>query len=120
MANFEIDGVEIPTPSTYEFSIEELSSEQTGRTMDGVMHKDVIAVKDTYSCTWKKLSWQDMSRLLNAIDGKQQFNFTHVDPRIPNQWVTYPFYVGERTGTALNIKDPKRTWTDLSLKFIRI
>ncbi len=118
--NFKIDGVAIPTPSTYVFSIEDLSSEMTGRTLDGVMHKDVIAVKDTYSCTWKKLSWQDMATLLNAIDGKQQFAFTYVDPRVPNQALTNNFYVGERSGTALNIKDPARTWTDLSLKFIRI
>lgn len=120
MSNFKIDGVAIPTPSTYVFSIEDLSSEMTGRTLDGVMHKDVIAVKDTYSCTWKKLSWQDMATLLNALDGKQEFNFTYVDPRVPNVWLTNKFYVGERSGTALNITDPARTWTDLSLKFIRI
>lgn len=117
---FKIDGVEIPTPSEYQPSIEDLSSEQTGRTLDGVMHKDVVAVKDTYTCKWKKLSWTDMATLLNAIEGKSSFNFTHADPRIPNTWVTYKFYVGERTMSAVNLSDIKNAWGDLSLKFIRI
>jgi len=117
---FKVDGVAIPTPSTYEAGIEDLSSEQTGRTLDGVMHKDVVAVKDYYTCTWKVLSWEDMATILNAIDGKTSFQFTYADPRVPNQFITNTFYVGERTTPALNLADPKKTWKDLSLKFIRI
>ena len=81
---FKIDGVSIPTPSSYKFNVEDLSSEATGRTLDGIMHKDVVAVKDYYECSWKKLSWTEAATLLNAIDGKQQVQFTHADPRVPN------------------------------------
>ena len=82
--------------------------------------KDVVAVKDYYTCTWKVLSWEDMATILNAIDGKTSFQFTYADPRVPNQFITNTFYVGERTTPALNLNDPKKTWKDLSLKFIRI
>jgi len=119
-SNFRINGVVIPTPSTYEFDVEDLSSEETGRTLDGVMHKDVVAVKDTYTCTWNKLSWEDTAKLLNAINAKSKFDFTYVDPRKPNKWLTNKFYVGARTGAALNITDPKRTWSKISFKFIRV
>lgn len=117
---FKIDGVTIPTPSTYEAGIEDLSSEQTGRTLDGVMHKDVVAVKDYYSCTWKVLSWEDIATILNAINGKPSFELTYADPRVPNRFITNTFYVGERTTPAMNLTDPKKTWKDLTLKFIRI
>lgn len=117
---FKINGVVIPTPTTYEFNVEDLSSEATGRTLDGEMHKDVVAVKDTYTCSWNKLSWKDAATLLNAINAKSSFNFTHVDPRYPNKWLTHKFYVGARTGAALNITDPERTWSKLSFKFIRV
>lgn len=117
---FKIDGVAIPTPSEYKFDIEDLSSAATGRTLDGVMHKDVVAVKDYYTCTWKKLSWADAATLLNAIDGKTKVLFTHADPRVPNQWITYEFYVGRRGGAALNVNDPKNTWSEISLQFTRI
>lgn len=119
-SNFRINGVVIPTPSTYEFDVEDLSSEETGRTLDGVMHKDVVAVKDTYTCTWNKLSWEDTAKLLNAINAKSKFDFTYVDPRKPNKWLTNKFYVGARTGAALNITDPERTWSKISFKFIRV
>lgn len=117
---FKIDGVAIPTPSTYEAGIEDLSSEQTGRTLDGVMHKDVVAVKDYYTCTWKSLSWADTATLLNAVNGKTSFMFTYADPRVPNTFLTNKFYVGERTAPALNLADPNKTWKDISFKFIRI
>mgnify|MGYP006935972131 CR=1 FL=1 len=117
---FKIDGVAIPTPSTYGFDVEELSSENTGRTLDGVMHKDVVAVKDSYPCTWKKLSWEDTALLLNAIDGKSNFNFTHADPRVPGEFVTHKYYVGKRSTVALNLTDTERSWQNISLTFIRI
>lgn len=117
---FKINGVAIPTPSSYKFGIEDLSSEETGRTLDGVMHKDVVAVKDYYDCTWARLSWEDAATLLNAIDNKPKINFTYADPRKPNQWLTNEFYVGERSGGALDLTDPNRTWTEIAFRFIRI
>lgn len=117
---FKIDGVAIPTPSTYNFSLEDLSSEETGRTLDGIMHKDIVASKDRYDCTWKKLSWADAATLLNAVEGKTQVQFTHADPRVPNQFITGNFYIGQRTSVALNLKDTKHAWVDIAFSFIRI
>lgn len=117
---FKINGVAIPTPSTYKCSIEDLSSEETGRTLDGIMHKDVVSTKDRYDCTWKRLSWEDMATLFNAIDGKTKVTFTHADPRVPNTYITGDFYIGQREGAALNLNDEKRTWNDISFSFIRI
>ena len=117
---FKINGVAIPTPSTYEFNIEDLSSEATGRTLDGIMHKDVVAVKDYYNCTWAHLSWQDAATLLNAINGKSQVSFTHADPRVPGQFITGEFYVGQRGGAALDLNDSKRGWRNIKFQFIKI
>lgn len=36
-------GVELPLPDSYSQTIADLSSTQTGRTLDGRAHKDVIA-----------------------------------------------------------------------------
>lgn len=117
---FKIDGVPIPTPSSYGFSIEDLSSQQSGRTLDGVMHKDVVSVKDYYDCTWKHLSWQIAAQLLNLVDGKTQVMFTYVDPRRPEQILTDKFYVGKRSGKCNSLMHPTNVWTDISFQFIRI
>ena len=117
---FKIDGIPIPTPAEYVAGIEDLSSEQTGRTLDGVMHKDVVASKDYYECKWIFLAWEDMATILNAINEKESFDFTYADPRVPNRFITNKFYVGERSGSALNLSDPKKSWKSLTLKFVRI
>ena len=117
---FLIDGVAMPTPTEYKFGIEDLSSEKSGRTLDGVMHKDVVAVKDYYECIWKHLSWNDAATILNAVDGKRKVRLTYVDPRKPNRWPTNDFYVGKRSGSAKNIRNLKNTWGDITLQFTRI
>lgn len=117
---FKVDGVEIPTPSEYKFSVEDLSTEATGRTLDGIMHKDVVAVKDTYECKWVKLSWADTAKLMSAVDGKTKVSFTHADPRSANLWATHDFYIGQRTCVANNLSDPKNAWSDINMTFIRI
>lgn len=117
---FKINGVTIPMPSEYGFSIEDLSSDKSGRTLDGVMHKDVVAVKDYYNVTWKRLSWQEAADLLRLVDGKTQITLQYVDPRYPDQILVNQFYVGKRSGKANNLNDPRNTWKEVSLQFTRI
>ena len=117
---FKINGTTIPTPSEYGFDIEDLSSEASGRTLDGVMHKDVVATKDYYTCTWKKLSWSDAAALLKLVDGKTSVQLTYVDPRKPNQTLSNRFYIGKRSGKANNLNNPANTWKDVTFQFIRI
>ena len=117
---FKVDGVTIPTPTTYEWSQEDLSSEETGRTLDGIMHKDVIDYKDAYKCTWKKLSWADTATLLGAIRGKTKVVLQYADPIIPNQMNTGEFYVGKRSTAAMDLSDPGRAWKDIGFTFTEI
>ena len=117
---FTVDGVVLPTPDEYKPGIEDLSSEETGRTLDGTMHKDVIAVKDYYEFTWKVLSWTDTAKVLNAVNGKRRVKLKYCDPRVPNQNLENWFYVGKRECSALNLNDPVHTWKDIKLTFTRI
>lgn len=117
---FEVDGTPIPTPSTYKFGEEDLSSKKSGRTLDGVMHKDVVAVKDYYECTWKSLSWEDTAALLKAVRGKKRVKFTYADPSFPGRFCTGDFYIGKRASGALNLNNQDNTWGDITMQFKRI
>lgn len=120
---FKVDGVSIPTPTTYKPGLEDLSSDATGRSLDGVMHKDVIATKIYFQCSWSRLSWNDAATLINAISGKTQVQFTYADPRYPNAYRTGAFYVGKIDLGALDLSDPKtsrRNWQDISCQFTEI
>lgn len=117
---FQIDGVEIPTPDTYKVGIEDLSSDATGRTLDGFMHKDVVAVKDTYQCTWKSLSWSQAAHILNLVNGKTQITLRYADPKVPDRFQTGNFYIGSRSISAHNLNDKENAWQELQLSFIQI
>ncbi len=119
-APFKVDGITLPTPDDYKPGIEDLSSEATGRTLDGIMHKDVVAIKDYYEFTWKYLSWTDAATVFNAVDGKTEVQLTYADPRYPNRFLTNRFYVGKRSCSAGNLNDPVHTWKNVTLTFTRI
>lgn len=115
---FSINGVKIPTPDKMTFGIEDLSSEETGRDLAGTMHKDVVSVKDYYSCEWKILSDTDASLLFSLTDGKTQFSFHYRDPR--GGWSTGTFYCGKREGEMNNLSSSKRTFSNVKMQFTRI
>ena len=117
---FKINGITIPTPDSYSFGIEDMSTSATGRTLDAVMHKDVIDVKDYYECTWDSLSWEDAAILLNAVNGKSQVSWTHADPRVPRQYITDLYYIGKRAGAAFNLNSEDNTWEDIGFTFTKI
>ena len=117
---FSIDGISIPTPDQYKAGIQDLSSDKTGRTLDGVMHKDVVAVKDFYDCRCKGLSWEDAAVLLNAVDGKNQFTFVHADPRVPGRYISGTYYVGQRETSAMDLSDPYNAWVDIGFQITEV
>ena len=46
---FQVNGVDCPTPSAFGWSLQDISAADSGRTEDGLMHKNRIAQK-----RWKK------------------------------------------------------------------
>lgn len=120
-SQFKVDGMTIPAPSSYTYNEEDLSTEGiTGRTLDGIMHKDVVAVKDTYSCVWKRLSWEEAAAVLTAVKGKTKVQFTHADPCRPNVFITGTYYIGKRECVANDLNNPVNTWREIKMTFIEI
>ena len=117
---FRIDGIPIPTPDDYEYGEDDLSSAETGRTLDGEMHKDVVTIKDYYTLSWSQLSWTDASVLLGAARGKTEIDFTHASPLYPGRFVTDRFYAGKRSAKARNLNSPGAEWCDISFQITKI
>ena len=89
-------GVELPLPDSYSQTIADLSSTQTGRTLDGRAHKDVIAVKDTIPLKWSRLEWEKAAEIANAVDGIEYAVMQYMDVRNPYEMTKTEVYVGDR------------------------
>lgn len=111
-------GVELPLPDSYSQTIADLSSTQTGRTLDGRAHKDVIAVKDTIPLRWSRLEWEKAAEIANAVDGIEYAVMQYMDVRNPYEMTKTEVYVGDRKAEFVGADtDGKVYW---SLEFSRI
>ena len=114
----KINGVDIPKyPSTFSVAISDLDDgTSTTRTMDGMLHRDRIAVKRKLELKFALLKWAELSTLLNQIQDVF-FMVTYPDPMTGNVQ-TKEFYVGDRSAPVGLIRDGEYYWTGISFNFI--
>lgn len=95
-----IDGVKVPTPQTYGWSIEDLDSEEgTGRNnATGEMFRDRVATKRKLSFTWPPLSIKDTSTLLKALE-PEFITVKYLDAR-DGDYRTGSFYAGPQSANC--------------------
>ena len=79
MAMLTVDGVALPDPASLEWSLQDVSDSEAGRTQDGKMHKkqiigefkDKAAVEDF--CKQNNIAYDDITNYLqNMIEHKKQ------------------------------------------------
>lgn len=102
MAMMLVDGVELPTPSSFEWGLIDVSASDSGRTQDGKMHKNRIAQKRQIKLSW---SGTDKARTAQIL---QMVNPEYISVAYPDAMSgtdeTRTFYVGDRSA-------PIKIWT---------
>lgn len=97
----EVDGVEMPCPSSYEWSLQDVSASDSGRTDDTLMHKNRKAQKRKIALKWNGKSPTVTSKILKT------FNPEYVQVKywdmMANKYQTRTFYTGDR-------KAPVKWW----------
>jgi hypothetical protein len=100
MALLKIDGVDIKDPSSMNWGISDLSSDESGRSAnDGKMTKDVVAQKIKLDLAWNNPTASEVSAILKSVSYKTKgsyFNVTYHDAE-ENAMLTKEFYVGDRS-----------------------
>lgn len=97
-----IDGnYNFKAPASLKWSIQTISSADTGRDQDGLMQKDDIADKRKIELTWTALTKEDTHDILVAIHHKY-INATFYDPLIGDE-ATFEMYGGDKAA-------PVYTW----------
>lgn len=88
---FQIDGKPMPAPDRdMEASFEDIDAEDSGRTLDGVMHRDVLRYDVAkWPFVYSKLSADDYTYLQSLFKGKKEFKFTYPTPDGPKTITAY-------------------------------
>ena len=116
-----INGVAIPSPSKFNITYNDLDSEETGRSLDGNLHRDVIGTNfRTIDLEWKTMERGALRKLLKALSNKT-FSVTYYDP-IEDAKVTKTMYAGNRKVDMYNyiIDNGKPLWLDISVSLIQV
>lgn len=102
-----VGGQYVKTPSSYQWSEQDISQPDAGRTEDALMHKKMIrrAVKLEFS--WQNIKLADASQILNIFNS-EYMSIEYLDVK-QGGYVTKTFYVGDRTAPAYNVK--LNVWT---------
>lgn len=116
----KINGVAIPKyPSSFSVTISDLDDGRTtGRTMDGILHRDRIAVKRKIELSFNALKWSEISTLMQQISA-QEFTVEYPDP-MTGTIETKNFYVGDRTAPVGIYIDGEPMWLDVKFNFIEL
>ncbi|CAK7070307.1 hypothetical protein [Tissierella sp.] len=111
-----VGGVNFPEPSSYVPSLEELSKAE--RNARGRMIKEVIAYKYKLEISWKYLTSEQMTTLINA----KMKNYSKVEfIDLTGNKRTAEFYPGTPSASAMEYKNGRVDhWLDIKMNFIEM
>lgn len=98
----KVNGSWIRTPSSFEWSVNDVSASDAGRDQSGKMYKGRITRKRKIILKWTGLTPGEAAPILDAFS-KEYFTVTYFDP-LDNRTNTRTFYSGDQTV-------PFKTWS---------
>ena len=112
-----VNGTVIPSPDMpFKWSLNDISSEDSGRDLSGLMDKDEVAKKVTIDCTWSHRTASEISTLLNAVKPQTFVEVCYPDPMAAS-YVTKTFYTGD-VSCEMNLSDNGALYWSAKLTFI--
>lgn len=111
----KVGSTAFPSPSTYQWDLEDVSKSDAGRTEAGKMYKKKIGFVRALSVSWKYLTTAQISAILQAITNKEYFYLTFLCP-LSGGITSTEVYVGNRTAPLYN--KALDCWESLSVKFV--
>ena len=113
----KIRSEDMKTPSSFQWDLEDLSSEGSERTLDGISHKDLIRQVRKLTCTWVGLTKSEASKLLKQVNQTVNFPLTYPDT-MSGMDETRTFYVGPRSAGMQQYQIGNILYSSVSFNFI--
>ena len=109
-----VDGAAIPCPSSFVWTLEDISASDAGRTEDGVMHKKRLGQVRKVTLEWWNIETSVASVILTAFN-PEYIDVEYLDP-MEGGFRTSNFYVGNRSTPMYNAS--MGLWQNVSFSII--
>lgn len=110
-----VDGKTVPSPSTFVWSLSDVSADDAGRTEDMTMHKKRKGQAVTLQLAWRYITTEVASQVLKAFN-PEYINVAYIDP-YEGKEITKTFYVGDRNAPMYN--GALGLWEEVSFTIIQ-
>ncbi|WP_392885889.1 hypothetical protein [Eubacterium limosum] len=114
---FQWNNVNLPFPSSLTVEVNEISSEDTGRSLDGTMEKKIVAKKKKASCTWAAVNDASARAIVGTIKSQTYGNLTFPDPETGSDTTCY-MYTGDASAECLHITTGSVALWTIKIDFI--
>lgn len=91
------------------------STQNSARTMRGVMNNVPLFTTESYNLRWTNLPAADVSAILAQVLGKSSFNFYHYNI-YKARWETGAFYAANFNSPALSLKEGNEKVKELTFQ----
>lgn len=113
----EINGIKIKSPTSFTWGLNEVASEDSGRTLDATMHKDVIGIKRKLECEWVGLTREDTANILQLTKSTVYVSVTYPDS-MSGVDETRTFYTNDPVTPVQIWNFNNKRYSKLTLNFI--
>ena len=103
------------TDDGYTINFATTSTQNSGRTMRGVMNNVPLFTVESYNLRWANLPTADVSAILTQVMGKSGFNFYHYNI-YKARWETGVFYAANFNSPALSLKEGNEKVKELTFQ----
>jgi hypothetical protein len=112
----KFNGVDVRTPTSFSVGFEETETSESGTTMDGLDHSDILSDKAVLSYTWSDPSKAETAQILTLIKQSRYVSITYPDPYTGNLR-TAEFKPQQRSVPFRDLRVGAVVYSSLSLGF---
>lgn len=109
-----VNGAAVKCPSSYKYTLSDVSASDAGRTEDGVMHKKRIGQLVKLEIAWNNVTTEEAAAILTAFN-PEYVNVRYLDAK-SGSFQTREFYVGDRSAPLYNAT--LGLWSNISFNII--
>jgi len=112
----KFNGVDVRTPTSFSWDWEEIETAESGITLDGLDHSDVLATKVTLAYSWLDPIAEEVAIILTLIKQGRYVIITYPDPET-NTYLTKEFKPAGKSAPFRDLRVGAKLYSTLNLSF---
>lgn len=112
----KFNGVDIRTPTSFSWDSTEVETPESGTTLDGLDHSDVLTNKVTLSYAWLDPTSEEVSTILSLVKRSRYVNITYPDAET-GTYLTKEFKPTQKGAPFRDLKVGAKLYSTLTLSF---